>query len=317
MDDLIDYAPEPADYRAALLEGLSGDDKSIPCKFLYDARGSELFEEICELDAYYPTRTELAIMQQYLRRMARWVGPRSRVVEFGSGSGLKTRLLLESLDSPVSYLPIDISRSALRGCAASIADDLPDLDIVPICADYTEPIALPEPAAEVRRTVAYFPGSTIGNFEPGEAVAFLSRIAEMVGPDGGLVIGADQVKSRDILERAYDDPEGVTAAFNLNLLRRANREAGADFELEAFAHQAVYNADRRRIETYLVSRRDQTVAVGDERIEFREGERIWTEHSYKYTPDSFRRMAEQAGFAVDQMWTDEREWFGVWALAVD
>ena len=314
MSDIIDLGPETDDFRSALLEGLSGARKSIPCKFLYDERGSELFEGICELEEYYPTRTEIGIMESEVGAMAERVGPRARIVEFGAGSGRKTRLLLRALEAPVSYLPIEISKSALRHCAAAMGEEFPGLEVVPICADYTEEVELPEASPAVEKTVAYFPGSTIGNFEPDEAVAFLARIAGMCGSGGGLLIGVDLFKSPEIIEPAYDDSRGVTREFTSNLLRRANREAGADFDLEHFDHRAIFNQQEGRVEIYQVSQRQQTVHVGDRAFEFDAGEAILTEHSYKYTPERFRGVAEAAGFGVAETWTDADELFSVWYL---
>lgn len=311
---LVDLEPPPSDFQREFLEGLERSPKTVSPKFLYDARGSELFEQICELEAYYPTRTELSIMDEYAGEMAGAVGAGARVVEFGSGSGKKTRLLLEHLDATAAYLPIDISRSALRDCASRIRERFPDIPVIPVCGDYTSPLDLPD-RHEATRTVAYFPGSTIGNFEPAHALAFLQRIRKMCAPDGGLLIGVDLDKPRDILERAYDDPEGVTAAFNLNLLRRANRELGADFDPEAFEHRAIFNEEASRIEMHLVSRRDQRVEIGDVAVGFEADEPIVTEHSYKYTPARFARYAEQAGFEVTKMWTDSKEMFSEWFLS--
>jgi len=316
MTDIIDLAPEPADFRRELIDGLSSDPKFIHHKFLYDERGSELFEQICELDEYYPTRTELAIMREFVDEMAEAIGSCARIVEFGAGSGTKTHLLLEALESPVSYLPIEISKSALRGCAGSIAEAYPEIEVYPICADYTQPIELPEAAAEVQSTVGYFPGSTLGNFRPEEAVDFLARIAEMSGPGGGLLIGVDLFKERETLERAYDDSEGVTAAFSKNLLRRANRELDADFDLDEFEHEAHFEADEERVEIYQVSQRPQTVHVDDHAFEFDEGEPILIEYSHKYRPERFRELAGRAGFEVGQIWTDGDDLFSVWYLTV-
>jgi len=317
MTDIIDLAPESDDFREALLRGLSRDQKSVPCKFLYDERGSRLFERICELDEYYPTRTELGIMREHAGEMADRIGPRALIVELGAGSGKKTHLLLEALEDPAAYLPIEISEAALRHCADTIGEAFPDLEIHPICADYTEPLDVPALADSDERTVAYFPGSTIGNFEPGDAAGFLSRIADLCGRGGGMLMGVDLYKSPEIIEPAYNDSEGVTAAFSNNLLRRANREAGADFDLEQFEHRAVFDEEKGRIEISQVSQIPQTVRVGDATFDFEEGEGIAIEYSYKFTPDRFRRLAETAGFRAEEMWTDEDELFSVWCLTVD
>jgi len=316
MSEIVDLAPEPADFRRELIEGLSSEPKFIHHKFLYDERGSELFEEICRLDEYYPTRTELAIMRENVDEMAEAVGLNARIVEFGSGSGIKTHLLLESLENPVSYLPIEISKAALRGCAESISEEFPGLDVIPICADYTQSIDLPDAAPEVETTTGYFPGSTLGNFRPEHAVDFLGRIAEMCGPGGGLLIGIDLFKDRETLESAYDDSEGVTAAFSGNLLRRANRELDADFDLDAFVHEAHFNEAEERVEISQVSQRPQTVHVDDHSFDFEEGEKILIEYSHKYRPERFQGLADRAGFEVGQTWTDEDEMFSVWYLSV-
>jgi dimethylhistidine N-methyltransferase len=314
--EIIDFEPASDDFRLALVEGLRQRPRNVPCKFLYDARGSELFEQICELDDYYSTRKEMEIFEEAIDEMAERIGPRARIVEFGSGSGRKTEFVLQHLHDPVSYLPIEISKSALRHCAASIQKACPTLEIVPICADYMQTIELPEPSGEVERTVGFFPGSTIGNFEPEEARAFLERIADMCGEGGGLLLGVDLIKNRDVLKRAYDDREGVTAEFNLNLLRRANRELDADFDLDAFEHRAIFNEDQSRIEMHLVSQTHQTVQIGDESFEFESDDSIHTENSYKYTPERFRELSAEAGFRPRETWTDDEEYFSVWYLEV-
>lgn len=314
MRDFVDLMPETADFRRELLEGLARDQKQIHYKFLYDERGSELFEQICRLDAYYLTRTELAIMEASADEMAEAVGARARIVEFGSGSGVKTRLLLDALEAPGSYLPVDISASALRGCADRMREAFPDLEVIPVRADYTAPLDLPEAAGGAERTAAYFPGSTVGNFRPREVAAFLRRVAEMVGPGGGLLIGVDLDKEAETLESAYDDDEGVTATFTANLLRRANREADADFDLDAFEHEALYNEEEGRVEIAQVSLRSQIVEVGDEAFAFEPGERLAIEYSYKYTPERFRGLVDETPFRPERVWTDDRDRFSVWYL---
>jgi dimethylhistidine N-methyltransferase len=297
-----------------VLEGLSRSPKWIPCKYLYDARGSRLFDEICTLPEYYPTRTELAILALKVPQMARGIGPSARIVELGAGSGEKTHLLLEALDEPAAYLPIDISKTALEAGARRAASNFEQLEVLPVLADYTEPVDLPEPTCPWQTTVAYFPGSTIGNFEPEQAGRFLERIAAMVGDGGGLLIGVDLVKDRAILERAYNDEAGVTAAFNLNLLERINRELGADFDVDGFKHRAVWNDAASRIEMHLVSTHDQRVELAGHTIGFEAGEHIVTEHSYKYEPDDFEQLAARAGFEPRSVWTDTKAWFSVWYL---
>jgi dimethylhistidine N-methyltransferase len=297
-----------------VLTGLERPQKTLPCKYFYDDRGSQLFEELCTLDEYYPTRTELGIMEAHVDLMARALGPKVRLVELGAGSGRKTRLLIDALDEPAAYLPVEISQAALDGCARRMREAFPSLEVLPVCADYTREVALAQPDSAYESTAAYFPGSTIGNFEPPKARGFLERIAALVGDGGGLLIGVDLQKDPKVLERAYNDARGITAAFNLNLLEHINREFGADFDLDSFHHRAIWNDDHGRIEMHLVSRREQTVNLTSEAINFAEGEFITTEYSYKYTPDSFESLALQAGFEAKQMWTDNREWFSVWYL---
>jgi dimethylhistidine N-methyltransferase len=312
--DIVDHEPNIGDFRQGLVDGLSKNPKDIPAKFLYDERGSELFEEICETDDYYPTRTEIGIMETCLDEVSELVGPRARIVEFGAGSGRKTRMFLGALDKPAAYLPIEISKSALRGCAERMRKAFPDLEVIPICADYTEPVELPEPSASTGRTVGYYPGSTLGNFEPDEAAAFLERIHQLCGEDGGLVIGIDLVKDRETLEAAYDDSEGVTEAFTMNILDRANREADANFDRDAFDFEAEWQPENRRVQLRLVSKRAQTVHVGDESFDFEAGELVVTEHSYKFELDQFAALARQTGFTPVETWTDDQEHFSLWYL---
>jgi dimethylhistidine N-methyltransferase len=293
--------------------------RTLPCKYLYDARGAELFDRICELDAYYPTRTERSILERHAGDMAHFIGPGARIVEFGSGSAIKTELFLDRLDSPVAYIPVDISREQLLATADRLSRRYPTLEVLPVYADYTRPLDLPEPATRPQRTVVFFPGSTIGNFDPADAVRFLGRIRRLVGEGGAALIGADRQKDRAILERAYDDPEGVTAEFNRNLLIRINRELGANFDVDSFEHRAVYDDDVGRIEMHLVSRCDQIVQVpcGDDRravFAFREGEFIVTEHSWKYTARGFSDLAAEAGLSTQQVWSDPQELFSLYLL---
>lgn len=314
-----DAAPDVAEFRADVIRGLSAPRRTLPCKYFYDARGAELFERICELEAYYPTRTERGILERHAGDMARLIGPRARVVEFGSGSAVKTELLLEQLDEPVAYVPVDISREQLQATAERLGQRFPRLEVLPVCADYTRAVTLPEPRGRARRTVVFFPGSTIGNFEPADAARFLAGVRQLVGPGGAALIGVDRRKDRHTLERAYDDPEGVTAAFNHNLLARINRELGANFDVDGFAHRAIYDEDAGRIEMHLVSRSDQIVQVpGDDGspavFAFRRGEHVVTEHSYKYAPDGFRRLAAEAGFDTARTWSDADERFSLFLL---
>jgi dimethylhistidine N-methyltransferase len=294
-----------------VLAGLSRPDRWLPCKYFYDRRGAELFEQICELPEYYPTRCELQILERRAAEMAALLGPDCALVEYGSGAGRKTRLLLDHLGGSPTYVPVDISREQLHRTAKQLARDYPHVTVTPLCADFTRPFALPRLGAGVRRRVVYFSGSTIGNFAPAEAAQLLSHIAALVGPDGGLLIGVDLKKARTILEPAYDDARGVTAAFNLNLLARINRELGANFALEQFRHRAFYNEGPGRIEMHLVSTVRQVVSLAGQRFVLEEGEGICTEHSHKYSPADFRDLAARARLAVRSIWTDEGGLFSV------
>jgi dimethylhistidine N-methyltransferase len=307
---LIDLKPATSISRAEVIAGLERPDKSIAPKFLYDARGSALFEQITRLPEYYLTRTELAILQHSAGEMAQRIGAGAALIEFGSGSSGKVRRLLEPL-APVAYLPVDISREALSRAADDIQRDYPWLRVVPICADYSRPFAMPTRLPQATHRAAFFPGSSIGNFEPHAAVRFLSHVAALVGPDGQLLIGIDLKKDRGVLERAYNDAQGVTAEFNLNVLNHLNEALGADFDLAAFVHRARYDETRGCIEIHLISRARQTVTIGGRRIELREGEAIHTENSYKYDPAEFDRLAGMAGFAMQQRWVDAKGWFAL------
>jgi dimethylhistidine N-methyltransferase len=314
MRPMTDYRPARPDIWAEVAFGLSHVQKTIPCKFLYDERGSRLFNEICELDEYYPTRTEDQILRDNIVEITRMMGDGCRLVEFGSGSSVKTRHLLRHLSGVSSYIPIDISRSQLFESVAQLTDEFPYLEICPVEGDYYGISRLPDSGGKPRRTVAFFPGSTIGNFEPGEAVAFLSHIASLCGDDGGLLIGFDLKKDKRILEPAYNDSKGVTARFNLNVLARANRELGTDFNLEAFRHHAPYNEKLGRIEMHLVSTRRQIVHLDSLQFAFDKGEYITTEYSYKYTVPGFTELALRAGFELVKSWEDTNHLFGVLLL---
>jgi dimethylhistidine N-methyltransferase len=292
------------------LHGLRQPSKELPCKYFYDDRGAELFEQICELDEYYLTRCELAILERHAPEMAEHIGSGATLIEYGSGSGRKTLLLLDHLDRPAAYVPVDVNPRNLAAFARQLAERYPTLRVAPVCADFTKPFDLPTKDRSSRRVV-YFSGSTIGNFGPTEAVPLLANIVRLVGPGGGLLIAADLRKDRHVLEAAYDDGRGVTAAFNLNLLSHVNRELGADFDLDRFKHRAFFNESEGRIEMHLVSLADQTVRLDGETISFREGETIHTENSYKYTLDGFAALARQAGLRVERVWTDERGLFSV------
>ncbi|MFB6271354.1 MAG: L-histidine N(alpha)-methyltransferase [Salinibacter sp.] len=308
---VLDQAPDTESFREAALTGLRNPQKQIPTKFHYDERGSKLFDQICELDEYYPTRTEIGIMKHNAGAMTEAIGSRARLVEYGSGSSLKTRILLDHHDDLATYVPVDISKEHLVESARELAEDYSSIPIQPVCADYTTAFDLPEPPLPPARTVGYYPGSTIGNFRRDEARDFLVRVADTVGPNGGLLIGVDLRKDIDVLTAAYDDSEGVTAAFNKNLLRRMNRELDATFDLDSFEHWVRWNEDRGCIESHLRSTRAQTVTVAGESFAFEEGETIHTEDSHKYTLDGFAELTGAAGFQVDTVWTDERSYFSV------
>jgi dimethylhistidine N-methyltransferase len=298
-----------------VIEGLRQPQKEVFSKYFYDQRGSELFEQITELEEYYPTRTELSIMRTFQAEIDAAIGPRAFVVEYGSGSSTKTRFLLDRLEDPVGYVPIDISRDHLVESAQSIARGYPLLEVLPLVADYTESMKLPQPTRTPDRVVVYFPGSTIGNFDADRAADFLEHVSQVCGAGGGLLIGVDLVKDSEILEQAYDDSAGVTAAFNLNLLKRINRDLGADFDLEAFTHRAIWNESDQRIEMHLRSQRDQVVHIDGQRFLFKEGETIHTENSHKFTIEGFAKLAAP-WFEQTHVWTDEREYFSLQYLAV-
>lgn len=310
---LHDLAPEQEDFRSAVLQGLSKPHKSLPCKFFYDAVGSALFDRICEQPEYYPTRTEIDILTEAAPQIAALAGRGGVLVEYGSGSSLKTRLLLDAL-TPDVYMPIDISRQHMLDACHTLAQDYPALHLMAVCADYTRPFTLPRVMRGGQRRLAFFPGSSIGNFAPLEALQFLKNVAQQLNRGDGLLIGVDLKKDPAILNAAYNDAAGVTAAFNLNLLARCNRELEADFDLSAFAHRAIYNATAGRIEMHLDSLCAQTVVVAGRAFTFSEGESIHTENSYKYHADEFRHLATQAGLTPLQTWIDAAGLFSVHVL---
>jgi dimethylhistidine N-methyltransferase len=310
----VDLAPGEENFRDAVLAGLAQAPKELPCKFFYDDRGSALFEKICELPEYYLTRTEIAILDRYAGDIAAQISPNARLVELGSGASIKVRILLQALSSPSAYVPVDISREFLREAGAQVARDFPRLPVVAVCADYTRPFELPPLPGPAGKTVGFFPGSTIGNFEPDAVVRFLRHCADLLGPDGEMLIGADRKKDPAILNAAYNDSAGMNAAFNLNLLVRINRELGADLNVDSFKHVAFYNPDEGRMELYLKSLQAQTVTIDDRRFDFAAGELIHTENSYKYAIDEFRELAARAGFEAVQTWTDRDQLFGVYYL---
>lgn len=299
-----------------ILQGLQKPAKELPSKYFYDEVGSQLFDRITEVDEYYLTRTELQIMQQQIDDIAATVGPRCMLIEYGSGSSLKTRQLLDHLEQPVAYVPIDISKEYLLQASLKLSQFYPKLEILPICADYTSSFSLPTPTQPGARKVAYYPGSTIGNFDREPARAFLAQIARTCGQGGGLLIGVDLKKDFSVLHSAYNDRSGVTAAFNLHLLERLNSELGTDFQVDQFGHYAFYNPAKSRVEMHLVSQRKQQVHIGEEKITFDEYESIWTESSYKYTLEEFGLLAASAGFKVERVWLDPKAFFSIQYLSV-
>ena len=313
---LLDLKPDSGSFLRDVLEGLSLPSKALSPKYFYDEHGSALFEAICELPEYYPTRTEMAIMRAHVGEMAQRVGPDCLLIEYGSGSGRKTRVLIAAL-APVSYMPIDIAREQLTRAAAELGREFPELQILAVCADYSRPLALPAvEGTPARRCVVYFPGSTIGNLALAEARQFLRDACTMVGPGGAMLVGVDLKKDEALLNAAYNDAQGVTAAFNLNLLTRINRELGADFDPGAFHHRAFYNAALSRIEMHLVSGKRQSVTIAGHRFEFAAGETIHTENSCKYSVDEFQALARSAGFVPEHCWPDPAQLFAVHYLAV-
>jgi dimethylhistidine N-methyltransferase len=311
-----DLHPDTENLLGDVLSGLARPQKALAPKYFYDARGSELFEAICTLPEYYPTRTELAMMQASAEEMARLLGPQCLLIEYGAGSGRKTRVLMEAL-APVAYMAIDISRTALKQCAAELAGAYPAVKVAAVCADYTRPLQLPEmDGICARRRVIYFPGSTIGNFTRPGALAFLRHAVAIAGPGGAMLVGVDLKKDPARLHAAYNDTQGITAAFNLNLLARINRELGGNFDEAAFGHHAFYDADKGRIEMHLRSLREQQVSVAGQTCHFREGETIHTENSCKYSVGEFQQLARDAGFTTEHCWTDAEQLFSVHYLSI-
>ncbi len=305
-----DHAPDtsPTEFMQDLKQGLARQRKSISPKYFYDAAGSRLFDQICELPEYYPTRTELSILRQNAPEIAQRLGPHAEILEFGAGSMQKVRVLLDAMDRPARYIPIDISADHLQGAASQMATDYPNLHVEPLEADYTQDLVLPPDMPPEGRRVGFFPGSTLGNFEPLDALHFMHMCAKTL-QGGALILGADLVKSPDRLHAAYNDSQGVTADFNRNVLVRANRELGANFQLDRFAHSAFYNAPFQRIEMHLMSTCQQSVRVGGTSFAFAQGETLHTENSYKFTMEGLRQLAQRAGFTPGQSWTDPENQF--------
>lgn len=302
---------ELAEFRRDVVAGLSANPKMLPSKYFYDRRGSQLFDEICELEEYYLTRTEQSIVDEHAGAMAERIGRRAMLLELGSGSSTKTRTLLSAVHRPAVYVPIDISHEHLLEAAAGIAEEFPDIEVIPLHGDFGRQLKAPASDTRVDHRVVYFPGSTIGNLVPSEAEALLVRMARLAGEGGGVLIGIDLKKDPAVLEAAYNDTRGVTARFNKNLLRRINRELSGTFDLARFTHKAIFNREHARIEMHLVSRGAQTVSVGGKHFEFADGETVRTELSHKYRLEEFEKMARRAGLEVEQVWTDRREYVAV------
>jgi dimethylhistidine N-methyltransferase len=299
-----------SDFALAVVEGLSKAKKTLPCRYFYDARGSELFEEITRLPEYYPTRTEARILAEYADEIVDGIADGGLLVEFGSGSSLKTEILLDRVASRIAYVPIDVSETALAEAKARLSERYPSLDVRPIMADFSKPVALPRDLA-TRQKTGFFPGSTIGNLAPHDAGNLLAALRRALGTGGRLIIGVDLKKDARTLVSAYDDAAGVTAAFNLNLLSRINRELQGTFKIEAFRHEAIYDPREGRIEMHLVSTREQDVELCGRRFHFRDGESIHTENSYKYAIEQFRDLALASGWEPRRVWTDAAHQFSV------
>lgn len=303
-------------FHADVISGLSAREKMLPAKYFYDERGSKLFEQICETPEYYPTRTEVQILRGRAAEIAALIGPQAHLVELGSGPSTKVRILLDAAPQLASYVPVDISSAYLMRTAYAVARDYPELHVAPVSADFTRKFALP-PLTGKGRVFGFFPGSTIGNFSPAEAQGLLRSFGATLGSGSGLLIGADLKKDRDVLHAAYNDRAGLTAAFNLNILNRINRELGGDFDLAAFDHQAFYNEQDGRIEMHLASLKAQSARVGANTFTFAAGETICTEYSYKFTREDFKKLAASAGYACRAAWTDPKAYFGVFYLTLD
>ena len=312
-----DLQPEVDNFLEDTLQGLSRPQKEIPAKYFYDQRGSELFDQICDLAEYYPTRTEIGLLHEHAAEMAALIGKHCILVEYGSGNSRKIPILLQCLQEPIAYMPIDICKEYLLYSSTQIAQYHPGLQVIAVCADYMKPFQLPacDPHKNTKKAI-FFPGSTIGNCLPSEAIRLLKNAAKLVGEGGAMLVGVDLKKHIDILHAAYNDNSGITAQFNLNILARVNRELDADFDLETFSHQAFYNEQRGRIEMHLISEREQSATVGGMGFNFSKGETIHTENSYKYTVTEFQSMASVAGFDPRQVWIDGQRLFSLHYLRV-
>lgn len=312
---LYDFAPTTGNLYEEMIDGLRRTDKRLPGTLLYDERGSQIFDKICEQPEYYLTRTELSIMQQYIHEIAALLGEGVALVEYGSGSSLKTAILLDHLPALACYIPIDISKEHLLHAANRLMEQYPHLEILPVCADYSQPFHLPTPSRAAARYVAYYPGSTISHFYPEEAVAFLAQVRQVCGPDSLLLIGVDLQKKAQIIEPAYNDRAGYSKAFTNNILLHINRRFAANFDPAGFAHQAFYNPQQGRVEFYLVSCQSQTVCLNGEKIALHTDERINLAYSYKYSLATFAELAAKAGWSVVRVWTDNQQLFSVQCLS--
>jgi dimethylhistidine N-methyltransferase len=303
-----------SEFAADVVGGLRTSPKRVPAKYFYDADGSQLFERITGLPEYYPTRCEMRILRERAADIAALIPDGAALVEFGSGSNKKARILLQAAPRLGCYVPVDICREMVEQEAAELKPDFPQLKVLPVAADFTQDFALPAEAEAAPLRVGFFPGSTIGNFEPHEAARFLRHVGKILGPDARLIVGVDLIKPADVLNAAYNDAAGVTARFNLNLLKRINRELGGNFDLGCFEHHAFYNRERHRVEMHLASLKRQKAKVAGETIEFRAGETIHTENSYKYSPEKLSALARGAGWRPLSCWRDERCYFSIHAL---
>ena len=310
LSRLKKFEPETEALLEEIIDGLRKPQKELPSKLFYDKKGSDLFDEICELDEYYLTRTETSIMTDNIEDICSVIGEDCLLIELGSGSSKKIRLILSGLINPAGYVPIDISEEHLIKSVEALARDYPDLRILPVYADYTQPFTLPNYDFTPSKKVVYYPGSTIGNFEPEYASQFLNNIGKQLGRGTGLLIGVDLKKDTQTLEDAYNDKKEVTAEFNLNMLERINREHGADFILEDWEHMAFYNGEHGRIEMHIKSLSEQQVKLNGSHIKFELNETILTEYSYKYSIDDFKELISES-YRLERVWTDKENKFGI------
>lgn len=310
---LIDHEPPARNLLTEVITGLSLSQKTLPAKLLYDKKGSEIFEEICRLPSYYPTRTETKILKDNAFEMAEMIGKNSLIIEPGSGAAEKVRILMNEMNGNIRYVPIEISREILLRTCRELIEEYDGIEVLPVCADFTKDLSLPLTVGQQKgKKVIFFPGSTIGNLDPEEAKEFLKKASRLIGQGGGVLIGVDMKKDPEILRLAYNDPEGVTAAFNLNLLERLNREIDAAFVPKNFRHEAIYNEEKGRIEMHLESLLPQLVRVNQTVFRFREGETIHTENSYKYTVAEFTELGKKAGLTLRKHWQDKDSLFSVY-----